>query len=204
MDRHVRAGLPHDRKNRLPIEVAGKTVLVVGFGRIGSRTAPRCQAFGLTVLVYDPYVAPERIQGAGYEPVADLDAALARADFVTIHCPRNAETEGMFNAERFARMKRGAFLVNTARGGIVDEAALEAALLAGQIDGAALDVFDKEPPDPTHPLLALPQVLTAPHMAGVTAEAMAAMAVVTAQNMLGVLDGAPNADNVVNAEVLGR
>jgi D-3-phosphoglycerate dehydrogenase len=202
MDRRVRQGLSHERRSGLPVELSGKTLLIVGFGRIGSRTAPRCLAFGMQVLVYDPYVAAEAVRRAGCEPVADLDAALPRADFVTIHCPRNAETLGMFSAARLARMKPGAYLVNTARGGLVDEAALHAALTSGRLGGAGLDVYDPEPPDAAHPLLRLENVISAPHMAGVTVEATAAMAVVTARNILSVLDGAPERDNVVNREVL--
>jgi D-3-phosphoglycerate dehydrogenase len=177
-------------------------VLIVGFGRIGSRAAPRCLAFGMTVLVYDPYVPAETIRRAGCEPVADLDAVLGQADFVSIHCPKNAETVGMFGAARLARLRPGAFLVNTARGGIVDEAALHAALLSGQVGGAGLDVFDQEPPPKDHPLLQLENVLASPHMAGVTAEAMAAMAATTARNILSVLDGTPARENVINPEVL--
>ena len=120
MDRYVRDGRAHQRLSGLPGEVHGKTVLVVGFGRIGTRTAPRCQALGMEVLVHDPYVPDDAIRAAGFEPAPDLDAALPRADFVTIHCPKNADTVGMFGASRLARMKPGAFLVNTARGGIVD------------------------------------------------------------------------------------
>ncbi len=203
MDRRVRQGIGHGRKTGMPGEIHGKTVLVVGFGRIGTRTAPRCQALGMEVLVYDPYKSAEAIRAAGYEPVPDLDAALPRADFVTIHCPKNAETIGLFDAARLARMKPGACLVNTARGGIVDEAALADALRTGHLAGAGLDVFDPEPPDPANPLLQMPTLIASPHMAGVTLEAASAMAVATAQNILGVLDGTPERDHVVNIEVLG-
>lgn len=202
MDRRVRQGIGHDRLSGLPGEVSGKTVLIVGFGRIGARTAPRCRAMEMDVLVYDPFADAAIIQGAGCEPVADLDAALPRADFVTIHCPKNAETVGLFGAARLARMKPGAFLVNTARGGIVDEAALAAALASGHLGGAGLDVFDPEPPDPAHPLLQMETVIASPHMAGVTRESWAAMSATAALNMLGVLDGTPNRANVVNPEVL--
>lgn len=202
MDRRVRQGVGHDRRSGLPGEVFGKTVLIVGFGRIGSRTAPLCKALGMDVMVYDPFVPAETIRKAGYEPVMDIDAALARSDFVSIHCPKNGDTVGMFNAARLARMKPGAFLVNTARGGIVDEAALADALRRGHLGGAGLDVFDPEPPDPSHPLLQMDTVLASPHMAGVTVESSAAMAVATARNIIGVLDGMPNLDNVINPEVL--
>ena len=196
-------GLWHERKSGLPLELSGSTVLVVGFGRIGTRTAPRCRAFGMDVLVFDPYVPPATIEAAGFEPVADLDAALGRADYVTIHCPRNAETVDLFGAARIARMKQGAVLVNTARGGIVSEAALQAALESGHLGGAGLDVFETEPAGPGQALLQRPDVITSPHMAGITVQSMQAMAAATAHNMLSVLDGAPIRENVVNPEALG-
>jgi len=180
-----------------------KTVLIIGFGRIGTRTAKRCLAMEMTVLVYDPYVTPETIRAAGCEPVADLDTALPRADYVTIHCPKTPETLGMFNADRMKKMKRTAYLVSTARGGIVDEAALHAALTDGTLPAAALDVFDREPPDPENPLFKLPNIVLAPHIAGVTAEAMQRMAVEAAKNVLSVFDGAPRQENAINPEVFG-
>ncbi len=200
----VREGRWAERLKELPFDLYGKTVLVVGFGRIGSRISKACLALGMSVLVYDPYVAAANVTAAGCVPVGDLDAALARADFVTIHCPKNSETDGMLNAARLARMKPSAYLVNTARGGIVDEAALHSALTLGSIAGAGLDVFDREPPLADNPLLRLPNVITAPHMAGVTVEAFDRMAVATAQNVLGVLDGKPNIDHVVNKEVFAH
>jgi len=203
MDRRMRDGVWHDRQNNLPAEMSGATVLVIGFGRIGTRTAPRCAAFGMNVLVYDPYLAPEVIRQAGYEPVADLDAALPRADYVSIHCPRNPETVGMFDAARLARMKPGAILVNTARGGIIDEPALLAALRSGHIAGAGLDVVATEPAGPGNELLQSPNVISSPHVAGVTVQSMDAMSVATARNILSVLDGTPIREIVVNAEVLG-
>jgi len=187
-----------------PAELAGKTVVVVGFGRCGTRVARLCLALGMTVRVYDPYVEPAAIAAAGCVPEADLDAALPRADFVTLHCPKTAETLGMFDAARLARMKATAYLVNTARGGIVDQRALHAALTGGVIRGAALDVFEREPPAPDEPLLELPNVIASPHMAGVTREAFDRMSVGAAKNLLSVLDGAPIVENVVNREVLAR
>ncbi len=202
MDARVRRGLWHHRQSGLPMEVCGKTVLIVGFGRIGTRTAPRCRALGMKVLVNDPYVSADAIRQAGFEPAPDLDAALPRADFVSIHCPKTAETTGMFGGEQLRRMKPGAYLVNTARGGIVDEAALHEALTSGHLAGAGLDVFDAEPPLTSNPLFALETVILAPHVAGVTTESYAAMAVAVARNMLSVLDGTPERENVVNPEVL--
>jgi D-3-phosphoglycerate dehydrogenase len=200
-DALVKQGRWDERFSGLPSEIAGKTALVVGFGRIGTRAAARLRAFEMRVLVFDPFVDAGAIRAAGFEPAADLDAALAAADVVTIHCPRNPQTIGLFDAARLGRMKRGAGLVNTARGGIVDEAALHAALASGHLSGAGLDVFAEEPVPTDHPLLALPNVITAPHVAGVTHEAAAAMARSTVENLLSVLDGAPRRANAVNPEV---
>lgn len=202
LDALVRKGTWADRHGDLPMEMAGKTVLIVGFGRIGTRQAKRCLGFDMNVLIYDPYVPAATIAAAGCEAVADLDAVLPSVDFVSIHCPKNPETIGMFNAGRFARMKRGAFIVNTARGGIIDEPALHAALTSGHLAGAGLDVFDLEPTPVNNTLLQLDQVITSPHMAGVTTESVAGMARVTAENILSVLDGKPNRNNVINHEVL--
>ena len=201
MDALVRGGRWTERHAALPAEVAGKTVLIVGFGRIGTRSARRCAAMEMNVLIHDPYVSPDTIRAAGYTPVADLDTDLARADFVSVHCPKNAETVGMFGAARLARMKRGAAIVNTARGGIIDEPALAAALRSGHLSGAGLDVFAEEPTPTGNPLLALPQVISSPHMAGVTTESVAGMARTTAENILSVLDGHPIRAHAVNPEV---
>jgi D-3-phosphoglycerate dehydrogenase len=203
LDGLVHKGTWADRHGGLPMELSGKTALIVGFGRIGTRSARRCLGFDMNVLIYDPYVTDEKISAAGCERVTDLDAALSRADFVSIHCPKNPETIGMFNATRFALMKRGAFIVNTARGGIIDEPALHAALTSGHLAGAGLDVFETEPTPVNNTLLSLDTVITSPHMAGVTTESVAGMARVTAENILSVLDGKPNRDNAINPEVLG-
>ena len=203
MDRMVKEGRWNDRYKDMPVDLYGKTVLIVGFGKIGSRSARRFAAMETKVLIYDPYIYSETIRGSGYEPVQDLDEGVARADFITIHCPKTPETTGLFNAARLARMKRTAFLVNTARGGIVDERALFDALKANRIAGAALDVFVEEPTPQDNPLLTLPNFIAAPHVAGVTREAVDRMAVVAVENILSVLDGKPNRENVINREVLG-
>ncbi len=201
LDRLVREGRWGERFAYLPEEVAGRSVLIVGFGRIGTRAAARCAAFGMRVFVHDPFVPAAAITAAGFQPVADLDAALGEADFVSLHCPLNETTRGLFATARLARMKRGAFLVNTARGGLIDEAALQAALNSGHLAGAALDVLCTEPPPREHPLLALDNVILAPHMAGVTVASVAAMAAATARNLLSVLDGAPIRENAVDPTV---
>jgi D-3-phosphoglycerate dehydrogenase / 2-oxoglutarate reductase len=199
----VKDGKWSHRLGMLPFDLFGKTVLIIGFGRIGTRTAKRCLAMEMNVLVYDPYKAASEIQVAGCEPVSDLDAALPRADFVSIHCPKTPETVGMFNAARLKRMKPTAYLINTARGGIVDEAALHAALVSGSLAGAGLDVFEQEPPPSGHSLFDLPNVIMAPHVAGVTREAVDRMSEQTARNILSALDGEPIRQNVINQDVLG-
>jgi D-3-phosphoglycerate dehydrogenase len=189
------------RHGSLPMELSGKTILIVGFGRIGTRTARRCAAFDMTVLIHDPYIKQDNIRSAGYQIADDLDAALPKADIVCIHCPKSPETVGMFNAARFGLMKNDAFIVNTARGGIIDEPALYKALTSGHLAGAGLDVFEQEPTPANNPLLSLENVISSPHMAGVTVEAVAAMAVATSRNILSVLDGTPNRENTINPEV---
>ena len=199
----VKDGKWASRLGMLPYDLFGKTVLIIGFGRIGTRTAKRCLAMEMNVLIYDPYKPAAEIKAAGCEPVGDLDTALPRADFVSIHCPKNPETVGMFNAARLQRMKPTAYLINTARGGIVDEAALYEALVSGKIAGAGLDVFEQEPPPSGHSLFELPNVIMAPHVAGVTREAVDRMSVQTARNILSALDGEPIRQNVINQDVLG-
>ena len=203
MDAMVREGRWRDRYNEMPVDLYGKTVLIIGFGKIGTRSARRFAAMETNVLIYDPYTYSETIAGMGYEPVGDLDEGVARADFITIHCPKTPETTGLFDAARLGRMKKTAFIVNTARGGIIDEKALYDALSKNQIAGAALDVFVQEPTPTDNPLLKLKNFIAAPHVAGVTREAVDRMAMVTVQNMLSVIDGKPNRENVVNKEVLG-
>jgi len=198
----VKEGTWANRLGALPFDLYGKTVLIIGFGCIGTRTAKRCQAMEMNVLVYDPFKPASEITAAGCEAVSDLDAALPRADFVTIHCPKTPETLGFFNAAKLKLMKPTAYLINTARGGIVDEKALYEALVSGKIAGAGLDVFEIEPPPVGQPLHALSNVIMAPHVAGVTVEAVSRMSEQTARNILSALDGTPIRINVINQDVL--
>lgn len=198
----VKDGKWADRLGMLPFDLYGKTVLIVGFGRIGSRTAKRCLAFEMKVKVYDPYKDAADIKAAGCDPVTDLDVALPSADFVTIHCPKTPETVGLFDGARIGRMKPASYLINTARGGIVKEAALYDALVSGKLAGAGIDVFEVEPPPVGNALFALPNVIIAPHVAGVTVEAVQRMSEQTARNILSVLDGDPIRQNVINQDVL--
>ena len=202
-DRFVREQGWLQRLSDLPADLAGKKILVVGIGRIGSRTVKRCVAFDMEVFVLDPNVSAADIEKAGATKVTDLKAILPKVDFVSVHCPKAPETIDMFNSETLGLMKSDAFLVNTARGGIVNEDALFEALSAGKLRGAGLDVLDKEPPDPANKLFTLENVIFSPHMAGVTKEASDRMAVTAIENILSVFDGRPNASNVVNKEVLG-
>jgi D-3-phosphoglycerate dehydrogenase len=199
----VKDGNWSSRLGKLPYDLFGKTVLIVGFGRIGTRTAKRCLAMEMNVLVYDPYKSAAEIVKAGCEWVANLDAALPHADFVSIHCPKTSDTVGMFNAPRLKRMKPTAYLINTARGGIIEEPALYDALVSGELAGAGLDVFEQEPPPLGHSLFELPNVIIAPHVAGVTREAVDRMSEQTARNILSALDGEPIRQNVINQDVLG-
>jgi D-3-phosphoglycerate dehydrogenase len=202
MDAAVRAGDWDARHRLVPLELADKTLLVVGFGRIGTRVARRALAFEMRVSVFDPYVSAERILAAGCEPVASLDDALARADVVTLHCPLTAETRAIVDRARLGRLRPGALLVNTARGGLVDEAALVAALHEGRLGGAALDATVREPLPVNDPLLGAPGLLLSPHVAGVTAESARRMALEAAENVLAGLAGRLRPEVVVNPEVL--
>ena len=178
-----------DRRIYVGNNLRNKTIGIVGIGHIGRRVAQLCGAlFDNTVLAYDPYLTAEQIAARGATKV-ELDELLRRSDFVTVHCPRSSETFGMFGAAQFAAMKPTAYFINTARGGIHDEAALEQALRAGRIAGAGLDVFLQEPPDPSHPLLNMDNVIASPHIAGVTAETMKEMCEATALQWLTIFDG---------------
>lgn len=191
------------RFENFPSDLFEKTVLIVGCGRIGSRMAKRCVALEMNTLVYDPHLRQDIIRGLGARPVKDLDAALAEADYVSIHCPKSQDTVNLFDAERLSRMKKGAVLINTARGGIVNEQALAEALQSGALYGAGLDVYASEPPEAANPLINLPQVISAPHMAGVTWEAYNRMAYTAVRNVIEVFDGRPNHEHTINPQVFG-
>jgi D-3-phosphoglycerate dehydrogenase len=178
-----------DRRAYAGNNLRSKTVGIVGIGHIGRRVAELCGAlFNMTVLACDPYLTKEQIAARGAAKV-ELDELLSRADYVTVHCPRSAETFGMFGAAQFAAMRPGAYFINTARGGIHDEAALVEALNAERIAGAGLDVFLQEPPDPDHPLLSFDNVIASPHIAGMTVETMVEMCEATALQWLTIFDG---------------
>jgi D-3-phosphoglycerate dehydrogenase len=156
----------HDESKGL--ELFERTLGLIGVGRIGGRVAKVGLAFGMRVLAYDPFVTPERALAMGVELAPTLDALLREADVVSLHVPVTPETRHFMNAERFAQMKRGALFVNAARGALVDESALADALRSGQVGGAGLDVFDGEPIDLSHPLMAFDNVVASPHVASRT------------------------------------
>ena len=192
-----------DRRAYAGNNIRNKTIGIVGIGHIGRRVAQLCGAlFNMTVLAYDPYLTADEIAARGASKV-QLDELLRRSDYVTVHCPRSKETFGMFGAAQFAAMKPGAYFINTARGGIHDEAALADALRAGRIAGAGLDVFLKEPPDPGHPLLNMDNVVASPHIAGMTVETMTEMCEATALQWLTIFDGGVP-PRLVNPEVWPR
>jgi D-3-phosphoglycerate dehydrogenase len=152
------------------VELAGKTIGVIGLGRVGALVAARAAGFGMRVIAYDPYVSAERSKEMGVDAMPSLEALLVQSDFITIHLPRTPETEGLIGAHEMGLMKRGARLVNTARGGIVDEEALAKAIEDGHLGGAALDVFALEPTIDS-PLFSLESVVVTPHLGASTKEA---------------------------------
>jgi D-3-phosphoglycerate dehydrogenase / 2-oxoglutarate reductase len=187
LDRRIRAGQQVARPDYLAVETEGRTVGVVGVGNIGSRVARKwASAFGARVLGYDPYV-----EKLACEKVEKLEDLLRESDLVTLHVPLTDETRRMIGAREIALMKRRAVLVNTCRGGVVDEAALYAAMKAGHLFGAGLDVWDAEPPPKDHPLLALPNVVATPHVAGNTFETQERSAMQVATQVVDVLQGKP-------------
>ena len=185
-------------------DLQGKTVLVMGFGRIGTRVAKLCAAFGMHVLVRDPNVAKGSIRGLGFEPVDDAAEAAGRADIVTLHVPSSAETRNLADAAFIARMKPGAVLVNTARGTVLDQNALEAALRAGHLSAAGIDVFEEEPVETPISLLSAPNLIMTPHVAASTAEGLRRMALDSATAALACFTGTLDPDVIVNKEVLPR
>ncbi len=198
-DRRMRKEKLTRREDVMGHEAKGMTLGIVGIGNCGSRVAELARAFGLDVIATDPFVAPEEIERRGARPVP-LDELIARSDIVSLHCPRDATTLGMFGAAQFARMKRGAYFVTTARGGIHDERALAGALANGHLAGAGVDVWDPEPPALDHPLLALPNVVATYHTAGVTPEARRNTATMGSDQIVRALRG-EKPPRLVNPEV---
>lgn len=188
-DRAMRRQANLEREQFMGNEMHGKTLGIIGLGHIGSHVARLAGAlFAMRVIAHDPFITDEAFAACGAER-ATLNDVLEQADFVTVHCPRNAGSERMLDAGAFARMKPTAYFVTTARGGIHDEQALAAALEAGQLAGAGLDVWEQEPPDLAHPLLQFDNVIVSPHTAGVTHESRANVVRITVEQIDAIVRG---------------
>ena len=191
-----------DRKLYSGIELKGKTLGIIGLGRIGQAIAKRALAFEMTVIAHDPYL-PAHVAAAVDVPLLPLDELYARADFLSFHAMVSDETRGMVNAKSIARMKDGARIINAARGALINEADLAAALKSGKLAGAALDVYAQEPPPADNPLIGLPNVTHTPHLAASTADAQVTVAIEAAQLIHDfLLHG--KAANVCNVDVLAE
>ena len=173
----------------LGTEVHGKTIGIIGFGRIGREVAKRARGFNMKILYYDPVRAPEDLEKSLNAEYVDLDTLLSRSDFITIHVPLSKETRHMINEDKFKKMKRGAILINTARGGIINTDALVKALEEGILAGAGLDVYEEEPLDPNHPLTRFKNVVLVPHIGSATRETRLAMANLVVDNLLAFARG---------------
>lgn len=191
-----------DERNRFDsVELDGKSLLLLGFGRIGRRVAELAKAFGMAVTAFDLFVTPEQAASLGVAHARDMATALASADYVSVHMPGGQGP--MIGAAELAQMKSTAIIVNTARGGIVDEQALNDALRQRRLRAAAFDVLVQEPPASNHPLLSNPYITISPHNAGLTEECAMRMAIAAARNILDTLDGKLNRKLVVNAAAIG-
>lgn len=193
----------NSRQPLVGTEVAGKILGLVGLGRIGGRVAQIARALNMHVLVHDPYVSDGRVAALGVELVGTLDDVLTTADFISLHVPLTPETHGLIDAQALAQMKRSAYLINCARGPVVDESALIDALQNGTIAGAGLDVFAQEPTDTENPLFDLPNVVVTPHIAAYTDDGVRRMSVGAVEQVLQVLQGRRPL-NLVNPDVWGR
>jgi D-3-phosphoglycerate dehydrogenase len=183
-------------------DLSEKSLLVIGYGRIGSKLVKRALAFDMDVYVYDPYVDQSTIKKSGAHYVDDFKSILPQMDAVTLHCPKTKETTDMFSAEEFDAMKSTSILINCARGGIVNEKALYDALTNNKIRSAGLDVYDDEPSTSSNPLFGLSNILLSPHIAGVTQEATIRMSKQAVQNVLDVFDNKVDPDVIINKNVL--
>jgi D-3-phosphoglycerate dehydrogenase len=188
-DRATRAGNWRFRESLVAMDLLGKTLLLLGFGRIGRAVATRAAAFGMHVVAYDPLVPESVFEEFRVAPIKDLLSGLATCDFLSVHVPLTPETTGLIGEKELAAMKPTAYIISTARGGVVDEEALLSALQTGLIQGAGLDVFREEPLPANHPLLGLENVILSPHSASLTRECAERMDTVAARNCLDAIDG---------------
>lgn len=189
-----------DRSKFVGVSVVGKTLAIMGFGKVGGEVARRAKGLGMNVVAYDPYASEERAAALGVQLVS-FEEALAMGDFFSLHMPLTAQTKHLFGAETFPKMKKGARIINVARGGVIDDHALAAALDAGQVAGAALDVFEPEPPSPDNPLIGRSDVICTPHLGASTVEAQEEVAYEIADAVTGALSGELTS-SVVNAPMV--
>lgn len=188
LDRGLRAGR-WEKPGFQGRELAGSTMGLVAFGAIARQTARYARAFGLNVVAYDPFCPAEIFAAEGVTRIDDLEALLAQSDIISLHSPLTPDTRQLINADRLARMRPEAIIINTARGGLIDEDALLAALTEGRIAGAGLDTFAKEPPAADHPFWAEPRLVVTPHIGGVTTAANARVGIEAAQGIVDFLAG---------------
>ncbi|MTI18158.1 hydroxyacid dehydrogenase [Rhodobacteraceae bacterium RKSG542] len=184
------------------MELDGRDMLIVGFGRIGGRMAELCTALGMKVTVYDPFVDAAHVEKAGYILERDLDNALSNADALSIHAPKGPEDGYLLSGERIQKLKPGAIIINTARGALIDEKALDEAIREGHVFAAGVDVYSSEPPKSDNPLLENERMILTPHCAAQTKQAMARMCYGATINALNYLDGCHDASLIVNPKAL--
>lgn len=202
LDEAVRLGNFSARSKLIGVELRGRVLLIIGFGRIGREVASRAAAFGMRVLVFDPYADPATWPDVEF--AATLVSGLVQANVVSVHVPLSSATKNLISASEIRSMPPGGIIINTARGGIVDELALLDGLRTGHLRAAGLDTFEQEPLPISHPLLAEKRVVLAPHSAALTEESLSAMGLVTARNALAGLDDALDPKLVVNRSVLEK
>ena len=200
MDAAVRHNNFDARSDHMGLELSGRTLLILGFGRIGRKLAARAQAFGMRVIVFDPFIAESRHEHV--EIVQNLDAGLARADVLSIHVPLTDATRNLIGGRELDMLKDRAIVVNASRGGLVDEGALLERITSGKLHGAGIDTFETEPPPEDSPLLADRRIVLSPHSAALTLESLDAMGRLAVQNALDGIDGKLRREMVVNPEVL--
>ena len=203
LDREMRKGNFKVRYSYLPRDLRGKTLGVIGIGRIGTEIAKACHdSFGMNVVAFDEFLpAPVKVALSSWVDFVALDELCAASDVITMHVPLTEGTRGLINAERLALMKKDAIIVNTSRGGVIDENALAEALNAGNLGGAGLDVFEDEPPKADNPLLTCDKAILTPHAAALTQECVVRMAVLGSQRVIDLMNGFLP-DNIANPDVM--
>ena len=200
-DRSIREG-NWERARFQGIELRGKTLGVIGAGRIGWEVAERCRSFGMDVVFFDPYLSAGRVEDL-HPHLVSLDQLIETSDVISLHVPLNSETRGLIDDSALNRMKKGAFVLNASRGGVVDEAALARALIEGTIAGAGLDVYETEPLPPDSPLLSAPNLVLTPHLGASTKEAQVQVALEVARSVRAAL-ALGDTSSAINAAELAR